>query len=214
MVKDMKKKNNSRWLLWAREIQALAQTGNTYAQNEFDTQRYHRLTEIAAEIIASHSNLTENELMEIYKGQQGYATPKVDLRSAVFNTDGELLMVQERIDGTWTMPGGWADVGDVPSEGAEREVWEEAGFKVKAAKVVGVYNVKFPPGMILFHLYKIVYLCDLIEGKARPSIETTDVRFFKREDIPEDLLGFRTTVRHIDDAFKAHTDSSLPTVFD
>jgi ADP-ribose pyrophosphatase YjhB (NUDIX family) len=132
----------------------------------------------------------------------------------VFNADGELLMVQERIDGTWTMPGGWADIGDVPSEGAEREAWEEAGFKVKATKVVGVYDVNFTMEKTIFHLYKIVYLCDLIEGKARSSIETTDVRFFKREDIPENQLGFRATVRHINDAFKAYADSSQPTVFD
>ena len=210
----MNEKKIPQWLSWAREIQALAQSGNAYAKKEFDAERYHRLTEIAAEMIASQSNSTAGELMEIYKGQQGYATPKVDLRSAVFNGEGDLLMVQERVDGTWTMPGGWADVGDIPSEGAEREVWEEAGFKVKATKVVGVYDVNFPAGMTLFHLYKIVYLCDLIEGKARPSIETTDVRFFKRDDIPEDLLGFRTTVRHINDAFKAHADSSQPTVFD
>jgi 8-oxo-dGTP pyrophosphatase MutT (NUDIX family) len=214
MDKSMIENKIPQWLSWAREIQALAQSGNAYAKNEFDAERYHRLTEIAAEIIASHSNVSVHELMEIYKGQQGYATPKVDLRSAVFNDEGELLMVQERMDGTWTMPGGWADVGDIPSGGAEREVWEEAGFKVKATKVIGVYDVNFPPEMILFHLYKIVYLCDLIEGEARPSLETTDVRFFKREDVPEDLLGFRTTARHINDAFKAYADSSRPTVFD
>jgi ADP-ribose pyrophosphatase YjhB (NUDIX family) len=210
----MNDNNIPQWLSWAREIQALAQSGNTYAKNEFDAQRYHRLTEIAAEIISSHSNMSVPELVEDFQEQKGYATPKIDLRGAVFNPEGELLMVRERMDGTWTMPGGWADVGDVPSEGAEREVWEEAGFKVKATKVIGVYDVNLPPQMVLFHLYKIIYLCDLIEGKARTSTETADVRFFKREDIPEELLGFRTTVRHIDDAFKANKDSSQPTVFD
>jgi 8-oxo-dGTP pyrophosphatase MutT (NUDIX family) len=214
MSKTMNENKIPQWLSWAREIQALAQSGNAYTKNEFDAQRYHRLTEIAAEIISSYSNLSVPELMEDFKGQKGYATPKIDLRGAVFNVEGELLMVRERVDGTWTMPGGWADVGDIPSKGAEREVWEEAGFKVKAMKVIGVYDVNFPPKMTLFHLYKIVYLCDLIKGKARPSMETTDVRFFKREDIPEDLLGFRTSIRHIDDAFSAFADSSQPTVFD
>ncbi len=203
------------WLLWAREIQALAQTGNTFAKNEFDAERYHRLTEIAAEIIACHSNLEVSELIEDFKEQQGYATPKVDVRGAVFNPEGELLMVKERLDGTWTMPGGWADVGDIPSEGAEREVWEEAGFKVKATKVVGVYDAnRFPSFLHLFHAFKVIFLCDLIEGEARTSVETTEVRFFKREEIPEDLLSSRTTVRQIDDAFKAYSDSALPTVFD
>jgi ADP-ribose pyrophosphatase YjhB (NUDIX family) len=202
------------WLSWAREIQSLAQTGNNFAKNEFDAQRYHRLTEIAAEIISNHSNLEVTELVEDFQGQRGYATPKVDVRGAVFNPQGELLMVNERIDGTWAMPGGWADVGDIPSKGAEREVWEEAGFKVNATKVIGVYDANRFPRLDLFHAFKVIFLCDLIEGKARTSIETVDVRFFKRDEIPEDLLGSRTTVRQIDDAFKAYADSTLPTVFD
>lgn len=203
------------WLSWAREIQSLAQTGKTFSKNEFDSERYHRLTEIAAEIIACYSSLEAPELLEDFEGQQGYATPKVDVRGAVFNQVGELLMVKERIDSTWAMPGGWADVGDIPSEGAEREVWEEAGFKVKATRVIGVYDAnRFPQHLHLFHAFKVVFLCDLIEGEARPSMETTDVRFFKREEVPEDLLSSRTTVRQIDDAFKACSDPTLPTVFD
>lgn len=203
------------WLSWAREIQSLAQTGNTFSKNEFDALRYQRLTEIAAEIIACHTNLEVPELLEDFEGQQGYATPKVDVRGAVFNQEGELLMVNERIDGTWAMPGGWADVGDIPSEGAEREVREEAGFKVRATKVIGVYDAnRFPHHLHLFHAFKVIFLCDLIEGEARPSIETTEVRFFKRDEIPEDMLASRTTVRQIDDAFKAYSDPTLPTVFD
>lgn len=203
------------WLSWAREIQSLAQTGRTFAKNEFDIQRYQRLTEIAAEIIACHSNLEVSELIEDFEGQQGYATPKVDVRGAVFNAEGELLMVKERLDGTWSMPGGWADVGDIPSESAEREVWEEAGFKVKVTKVIGVYDAnRFPSYLHLFHAFKVIFLCDLIEGEARTSIETTEVRFFKREEIPKDLLSSRTTVQQIDDAFKANAKPTEPTVFD
>ncbi len=123
-------------------------------------------------------------------------------------------MVKERIDGTWAMPGGWGDVGDVPSQGAEREVWEEAGFKVKATKVIGVYDANRIPELALYHAFKIVFLCDLIGGEARPSNETTEVRFLGRDEIPEELLGNRTTVGQIEDAFNAHANPTVPTVFD
>jgi ADP-ribose pyrophosphatase YjhB (NUDIX family) len=210
----MMEENIPQWLVWAREIQALAQTGNNFVKNEFDAQRYDRLTEIAAEIISQHTGLSESELVEKFKDQRGYATPKVDVRGAVFNEEGKLLMVKERMDGTWAMPGGWGDVGDVPSEGAQREVWEEAGFKVKATKVVGVYDANRIGDLSLFHAFKIIFLCDLISGEARPSNETTDVRFFALDEIPVELLGTRTTIRMAQDAFAAHQNPELPTVFD
>jgi hypothetical protein len=128
-----------RWLEWAREIQALAQTGYHYAENEYQRQRNQRLQEIAAEIIASHSSIEYEALRDAFQEQVGYATPRVDVRGAVFQ-QGKLLLVRERMDNGWTLPGGWADVGDVPSEAAEREVWEEAGFEVKARCLVGVYD--------------------------------------------------------------------------
>ena len=209
----MKDTQIPQWLRWAREIQALSQTGNSYTKNEFDAQRYHRLTEIAAEMFAQHTGLGVPELVEDFQSQCGYATPKVDVRGAVFK-EGKLLMVKERIDGSWAMPGGWGDVGDVPSQGAEREVWEEAGFKVKAKKVIGVYDANRIPEMALYHAFKIVFLCDLIGGEARPSNETTEVRFLGRDEIPEELLGNRTTVGQIEDAFNAYANSTVPTVFD
>ena len=202
-----------RWLEWAREIQALAQTGNHYANNEFQSQRYLRLMEIAAEIVSEHSGLETGVLVNVYNAQTGYATPRVDVRGAVFK-DSKLLLVRERMDGGWTMPGGWADVGDVPSQAAEREVWEEAGFRVKARRVVGVYDAnRFEP-LDLFHAFKIVYLCDLIDGEATPSIETSEVAFFGQNELPQPLSGERTKPRHIQDAFAMLLNLDLPTVFD
>lgn len=103
-----------RWLDWAREIQAIAQTGMHFSDNIFQRQRYQRLFEIAAEIIAEHSNLDQTETVDLFNEQIGYATPRVDVRGAVF-LNGELLLVREIMDHAWTMPGGWADVGDIPS---------------------------------------------------------------------------------------------------
>ena len=209
----MKQDTPPHWLEWAREIQALSQTGYHYAHNDFERQRHQRLTEIAAEIISAHSNLPYEPLLNLFQAQSGYATPRVDVRGAVFQ-DGKILLVRERLDGGWTMPGGWADVGDVPSEATEREVWEEAGFRVKASKVIGVYDANRIGPLELFHAFKIVFLCDLIEGEARPSNETSEVGFFEKDAIPTPLSGERTKPRHILDAFAALQNPHCPTVFD
>jgi ADP-ribose pyrophosphatase YjhB (NUDIX family) len=202
-----------RWLEWAREIQALAQTGYHYAENEYARQRYQRLIEIAAEIVSEQSNLERSTILEAFNTQIGYATPRVDVRGVVFQHQ-RLLLVRERMDGGWTLPGGWADVGDVPSQAAEREVWEEAGFHVKANKVVGVYDANRVGRLELFHAFKIVFLCDLISGDARPSLETSEVAFFGKEELPKILSGERTKVRHIQDAFNCQEDPNSSTVFD
>jgi ADP-ribose pyrophosphatase YjhB (NUDIX family) len=203
----------TRWLKWAREIQALAQIGNHYAENTFQRERYHRLTEIAAEIIAEHSMLPAAQFAAVFAEQDGYATPRVDVRAAVFR-DGKLLLVQERCDGGWTLPGGWADVGDMPAHSAEREVWEEAGYRVRAARLIGVYDCNRTGSLHLFHAYKIVFLCDLLGGEGGVSSETSAVDFFMREDIPGQLSGNRTEPRHIADAFAAHADPQRQAVFD
>ena len=202
-----------RWLEWAREIQALAQTGYHYAENDYQRERYHRLTEIAAEIVSENCDLEYEPLMDVFKAQIGYATPRVDVRGAVFK-DGKLLLVRERMDGGWTMPGGWADVGDVPSESAEREVWEEAGFRVKARKVIGVYDANRVPPLELFHAFKLVFLCDLLDGAPTPSNETSEVAFFGPDEIPQPLSVGRTQPRQIVDAFAALEDLAGPTFFD
>lgn len=202
-----------RWLEWAREIQALSQTGYHYSENEYQRERYERLSAIAAEIIAEHTQLPQDELTTTFRAQTGYATPRVDVRGAVFR-DGKLLLVRERMDGGWTMPGGWADVGDVPSEAAEREVREEAGFRVKARRVIGVYDANRVGPLELFHAFKIVFLCDLVGGEARSSNETSEVAFFGPGEIPEPLSGERTRPRHIQDAFAAYQNPACQSVFD
>ncbi len=202
-----------RWLEWAREIQALAQIGNQYAENHWQSQRYDRLTEIAAEIVSDHSSLSLDFVVQDFKSQPGYATPKVDVRGAAFR-DGKLLMVKEIMDGGWTMPGGWADVGDTPIEAVEREVWEESGFKVKARKLIGVYDANRVEPMQLFHAIKLVYLCEIVSGEATLSDETSAVEFFGEGEIPQPLSGERTRPRHIRDVFAVHVDYSLQAVIE
>jgi ADP-ribose pyrophosphatase YjhB (NUDIX family) len=225
MTDSMTNSKIPRWLEWAREIQALSQTGYHFSApenaqtpglslaNYYHRQRYRRLSEIAAEIIAGYTDMDGSQIMETFSAQTGYATPRVDVRSAVFR-DEKLLLVRERIDGGWTLPGGWADVGDTPSDAAEREVWEEAGFRVNAQKVIGVYDANRVGPLELFHAFKIVFLCKLISGEPRPSQETSEVAFFGKEELPQFLSGERTTPRHIQDAFAARENPGWLTSFD
>jgi len=123
-----------RWLEWAREIQALSQTGITFAHNEYDVERNEKLAAIAAEIVDTYSQYEKENLVHDFLQQPGYATPKIDVRGAVVR-DGAILLVKETMDGKWCMPGGWVDVGDAPASAVAREVWEESGFKVKPVKL-------------------------------------------------------------------------------
>jgi len=202
-----------RWLEWAQEIQALSQTSAHYSENDYQRGRCQRLLEISAEIISECGDLEYPVLVDAFQAQIGYATPRVDVRGAVFR-DNKILLVRERADGGWTLPGGWADVGDVPSMAAEREVWEEAGFHVKARKVIGVYDANRTGPLEVFHAFKLVFFCEIIDGTARPSDETSEVEFFGIHEIPTILSGERTKTRHIRDAFNSSLEPNCPTVFD
>lgn len=201
------------WLAWGRAIQALAQTGAHYAVTDYDRERYARLRAIAAEIISEHTVLQFDTLDSSFSLQIGYATPRVDVRGAVFR-EGQLLFVRERADGGWTLPGGWADVGDVPSGAVEREVLEESGFRVRASRLIGVYDANRLGSLGIFHAFKLVFLCELEGGEARVSSETTAVAFFGPDNLPLTLSGERTNARHIRDAFHAWQDPSTPAIFD
>ncbi len=200
------------WLQWAREIQAIAQIGLTYTTNEFDIQRYKRLTEIAAEIVASQTGLLASSTLESFQVQQGYATPKVDVRAATIR-DEKILLVQERVDGRWSMPGGWADVGEFPSAVAAREAWEESGFTVKVDKLVGIFDANHIEPLQFFHAYKLIFLCSLVKGEPRPSNETLAADFFSLEALPP-LSELRTNKRMLAEVFAHAADPSRPTYFE
>lgn len=202
------------WLVWARELQAIAQNGLTFSENHFDIDRYNRIKNIAAEIISNQLSIDKMTLLETFTLQEGYATPKVDVRGIVFR-DNQILLVKEAIDGKWTLPGGWADPNETPSQSVEREIFEESGFKAKTVKVAAVYDRDkqghFPP--FPFHIYKIFFLCELIGGEAKTSIETDDVAFFKENEIPE-LSSARVTINQINKFFKKHKEKIWDTEFD
>ena len=188
----------TKWLKIAREIQQLAQTGAAFAVTDYEKDRYKRLTELTAEIIEHHTDLEKESVEKVFMEHPGYATPKIDVRAAVIK-DGKILLVQESTDNCWAMPGGWADVGDIPSEVAIRETNEESGFDVKPFKVVGVYDANRAGGRLeFFHAFKIIFLCELTGGEATPSDETLDVQFFDFNDLPALSLN-RTNEKHLNE---------------
>ena len=203
-----------KWLTWAREIQSLAHTSLHYARDPFEASRARRLLEIAASIVAENTKMEVQEVLAAFTAQPGYVTPKVDVRAAVFK-NGDLLLVREAMDGRWTLPGGWADVGEMPSLAVEREVQEETGLAVHASRLVGVYDANRIPGELhLYHAYKLLFLCEPGEGTLKTSEETSAVAFFPLEALPSSLSNYRTAPRHIQDAISALHDSNIPAVFD
>ena len=209
------KKNNSgfKWLDIAREIQQLAQTGAAFAVTDYEKDRYKRLTEITAEIVENHTTLKKESVHKVLMEHPGYATPKIDVRAAVMK-DGKILLVQETTDNCWAMPGGWADVGDIPSEVAIRECKEESGFDVKPVKVIGVFDANRVGGRLeFFHAFKIIFLCELIGGEAKPSNETLDVRFFDLNELPALSLN-RTNEKHLNEIKLHLINTARKTFFD
>jgi ADP-ribose pyrophosphatase YjhB (NUDIX family) len=202
------------WIKWARELQALAQTGSHFATSDYDRERYSRISEIAAEIFANQGDTPGSVIRTIFEAQFGYATPKVDVRAVVFR-ERKILLVQERSDSLWTLPGGWADVNDSPSEAVEKEVMQESGFKVRAQRLLAAFDrAKHPHDPPFpFHIYKLFFLCGIESGTARPSAETSAVDFFELEALPP-LSVSRITEEQIRFCFDAGLDPTAPTAFD
>ena len=177
------------WLDWSKRLRAIAQNGLTFADDPFDVERYEAIRAIAAEMMAEQSNGDHRRLDDLFAAEHGYATPKLDVRAAVFRND-HILLVRERSDGGWTLPGGWVDVGDSPSEAIEREVIEESGYRVRAVKLLAMWDRNrhgHPP--LPEHIYKVVFLCDLLDDEPvvefdDHNIETDGVDFFARDQIP------------------------------
>lgn len=209
--------DDNQWLQWAQKLHALATTGLHFSENGFDTERYDAVQQVAAEMMAALAEREPEAIREIFDAQAGYITPKVDVRGMVFHND-RLLMVREKLDnGRWTVPGGWADVGDAPGEAVIREVSEEAGYSVRAVKLIAVHDRtkhNYPPYM--FHLYKMFFLCELISEEQNfvANTETDETAWFAEDDIPADLSTGRVTLAQITRCFEHLRNPDLPTEFD
>jgi ADP-ribose pyrophosphatase YjhB (NUDIX family) len=202
------------WLRWSRQLMAIAQNGLTYANSSYDVERYEAVRNIAAEMMADHSGTDQERIVNLFARESGYATPKVDVRGVVFRDDA-ILLVKEREDGGWTLPGGWADVNESPREAVEREVVEESGYRVRATKLLAVLDRAKHPHVppFPFHIYKVFILCELVGGDAAASKETEAVGFFQENDIPE-LSVARTTPNQLARLFEHRRRPDLAPDFD
>jgi len=203
------------WLTWARELQAIAQTGLAFNAAGYDHERYLALQTLAARIMAARGGADPHHVAALFAAQTGYATPKVDVRGAAFR-DGRILLVREAADGgRWTLPGGWADVNLTPAENVVKEVREESGFEVRVRKLAAVWDrTRQGHTPQPFHAYKFFFLCDITGGAAATSAETTEISFFAADAIPHDLSAERVLPHQIARMFDHHLNPGLPTDFE
>jgi ADP-ribose pyrophosphatase YjhB (NUDIX family) len=202
-----------KWLEWAKSLQTMAQTGLTYAKDPYDIARYEIIRAMAAEMMATQTDADFTYIKDLFLQEEGYATPKVDVRAATFRDD-TVLLVKERSDGLWTLPGGWADVGEGPSTATEREVREESGYEVRATRLLALYDKAqhdHPPSP--YYAYTVYFDCELIGGTPSGSIETDGVDFFAVNDLPS-LSLIRVTPKLITRLFELHQNPNWPTDFD
>ena len=215
------------WLAWAKRIQAIAQAGLTYSQSSYDRDRYQALRALSVEIMASHMDLADGDrprLAELFASDYGYPTPRVDVRafvvadgkgvrgssSAAVAPAGQVLLVRERVDGRWSIPGGWADVGSSPAEMAVRETAEESGYQVEARRLLAVWvKARHNPSPYPADVYKLVVACDLVGGTAAAGSETLDVGWFAPDRLPELSVG-RTTAAQVRRLAELHAHPELP----
>jgi ADP-ribose pyrophosphatase YjhB (NUDIX family) len=201
------------WLHWSRELQAIAQNGLTYGENHFDRERYQQILAVAAAIAQSHTGAPAPQVDSAFWTEAGPATPKVDVRGAVFHR-GRLLLVRERSDGCWTLPGGWADVGESASEAVVREIREESGFETRATKLAAVLDrSRHGHPAHPNYIYKLFFLCELVGGRRQESHEISEVDFFDPEELPP-LSTTRITPAQIALLIKHAQHPELATDFD
>ena len=202
-----------KWLKWAMEIQSLAQGGLAYTNNVYDIERYERLREIAAEMVAEKSNISLEKVKDLFCNEKGYQTPKIDIRAAIFK-DNKILLVHEN-DGTWALPGGWCDVLESIESNTLKEVREEAGLEAKAIKIIAIQDRnKHNKPVYAYGICKVFVLCEAIGGAFVENIETTETKYFSLGEIPENLAEEKTSKEQIKMCFEAANSENWQTLFD
>ena len=202
-----------KWLKWAIEIQSLSQIGLTYTKDVYDRERYQRLREISAEMLAEKTEVSIEKVKDLFCHETGYQTPKLDTRAAIFRNN-KILLVHEN-NGTWSLPGGWCDVLESVKSNTEEEVREETGLNVKAVKIISIQDRnKHNKPVYVYGVCKIFVLCEVINGKFVENIETTEIRYFSLQDLPHNLAEEKTNKEQIEMCFKAYLNENWQTQFD
>ena len=202
-----------KWLIWATELQSIAQAGLAFSTVSYDRDRYEKIRTLAINILHEYSDIEHDKIRDLFASETGYQTPKVDIRAAVFKEE-KILLVKEKVDGKWSLPVGWADVNTSVSESAIRECFEEAGAVVKPARIIAIQHgnkhnlTNFP-----FTVYKIFIQCELIENNFTENTETLEAGFFPYESLPE-LSVNRNNHDQLEMSFEAKKHKFFEAVFD
>ena len=203
----------TKWLKWASQLQSIAQAGLTFGADTYDIDRYEQIRNIAIDIIHEYTDVDHLKIRELFASETGYQTPKVDIRASVIKDD-KILLVREKVDGAWSLPGGWADVNTSVRESAIRECIEEAGAIVNPMRIIAVQVAdRHNTGIVPFTIYKIFVECDLVEKSFVENTETFGADFFEFEHLPELSLP-RTTKEQIELCFRAKKSKVFETIFD
>ena len=206
-------KARQRWLDWAMELQALAQTGLAYSESVFNLERFERIREIAAEMLSAKSGLDLERVKDLFCGETGFQTPKMDTRAAIFQGDG-ILLVREKPEDTWALPGGWVEMNLSVRENTVKEVKEEAGLDVVAERLIAVQDRKrHNRPLYAYEICKIFVLCRALGGSFQPNAETTESGYFPLDGLPE-LTIAKNTAEQIALCFEARKDPDWRVVFD
>ena len=201
-----------RWLNWAIELQSLAQAGLTYSKDAYDIERFERIREISAEIVAHKSDIPIDKVKNLFCNETGYQTPKLDARAAIFN-DRKILLVREN-NGKWSLPGGWVDVNISVGENTVKEVKEESGLDVRAERIIAVQDRnKHNLPQYAYGICKIFVLCSLIGGHFESNIETTGFDYFSIDDLPP-LAEEKSNAEQIKMCFDAYKNDNWQVQFD
>lgn len=202
------------WVEWAKKIKAICQIGQAHSDNDYDLQRYEQLTEISIRMLAHLADAPVSRVENFFVPDAGYATPKVDLRAGIFE-EGKVLLVRERSDDRWALPGGWADVGESPTQGIEKEIFEESGYRAKVQRLVAVkdrslhhYRPQYPD-----HLYKLFFLCQIVGGTPAENLEISEIAFFPLTQLPP-LSEGRVLKDDIELLWQYHGDPQKPVYCD
>jgi len=200
------------WLTWAIEIQSIAQNGLAYCKNIYDIERYERLRDLAAEMLSYKTDIPVEKVKSLFCHEQGYQTPKIDSRAAIFKHD-KILLVQEN-DGLWSLPGGWVDVLETIDSNTVKEVKEEAGLDVKPRFLIAIHaqhKRNYPP--FAYRVLKAFVMCELLGGKFQHNSETLQSAYFALDELPE-MNNEKNTKEQVELCFQAYHSKHWITEFD
>ncbi|MBZ6528231.1 NUDIX hydrolase N-terminal domain-containing protein [Aerococcaceae bacterium DSM 111021] len=200
------------WFEWAKELQALSQTGLHYTKDVYDEERFQRIREISWQMLASLNESNFDDIKALFHNESGYQTPKVDTRAVVWRDD-RILLVQEN-DERWALPGGWMDITETVSTNAEKELFEEAGVVGKAQRVIAIHDHHRHNAVNhVFTIIKIFMECSYISGDYLPNNETIGMAYFEIDQLPT-LNEGKTSYEQIQMCWKAHSNDSFEIEFD